>query len=232
MRTLALIATLAAFALAGDPPAKPAEADAKPKAEAVTAALKGKDEAAKKAAIAAAGDCAHPLCAGALAQAFGDLSEDVRVEAAKALGKMKGLPEAAKALNAAFAAHPKPGKVLHAVTPAIGSVGHVSSVPVLGAYLSKRIPEKSDEENLEVGDALTQLGEIRCKASVELLLDLLKKASSVGQMKKPHQQATEGNAVRSLNKLAGGKDFKTTAEAESWWKATEKKVNDDLTPKK
>lgn len=232
MRALFCLALLPCLALAEDPPAKPADADAKPKAEAVTAALKGKDEAAKKAAIAAAGDCAHPLCANALAQAFADPSEDVRVEAAKALGKMKGLAEAAKALNAAFAANPKPGKVLHAVTPAIAAVGHPSSVPVLAAYLSKRIPEKDDAENLEVGDALTTLGDIRCKASVELLLDLLKKASSVGQSKKPHQQATEGNAIRSLNKLAGRKDFQSIAEAEGWWKATEKRVNDDLTPKK
>ena len=232
MRALVLVAFLGALSLAEDPPAKPADADAKPRAEAVTSALKGKDEAAKKAAIAAAGNCAHALCANAVAPAFGDASEDVRVEAAKALGKMKGLAEAAKALNAAFAANPKPGKLHHALTPAMGSVGHSSSVPVFDTYLSKRIPEKNDEENIEVCDALTSLGEIRCRASVELLLDLLKKASSIGQMKKPHQQATEATAIRSLNKLAGAKDFNTVADAERWWKATEKKVNDDLTPKK
>jgi hypothetical protein len=231
MRALALVFLLAA-AVPGEEPAKPTEADAKPKAEAVTAALKGKDEAAKKTAIVAAGTCAHPLCANALAPAFSDPSEDIRVEAAKALGKMKGLAEAAKVLNAAFAANPKPGKVLHAVTPAMGSVGHASSVPVLGAYLSKRVPEKDDEENIEVGDALTQLGEIRFKASVELLLDLLKKASSAGQQKKSFQLATEGNALRALNKLAGKHDLKTAADAQAWWKANEKLLNDDLTPKK
>jgi len=232
MRALAFVALCTAVAFAEDPPAKPTEADAKPKAEAVTAALKGKDEAAKKAAIVAAGDCAHALCANALAPAFGDASEDVRVEAAKALGKMKGLAEAAKVLNAAFVANPKPGKTLHAVTPALGSVGHPSSVPVLGAYLEKRIPEKDDEENIEVADAMMSLGMIRCRASVETILDLLKKAAAVGQMKKPHQLATEGAALRSLSKLSVKENFQTVATAEAWWKAMLKKVNDDLSLKK
>lgn len=221
----------AALAFAEDPAVKVPEKDAKPIADRVTAALKGKEEEAKKSAIAAAGETPNPLVADALAAAFNDPSEDVRIAAANALGKMTGLAEAAKVLSAAFTAHVKVPKILHAITPAIAAVGHIGALGVLKEYLLKRIPERDDAENLEIGDALMAVGALRCKASVELLFDLMKKESSVGAMKKPFQQATEGTTMRAMNALAG-KEFKTVQEAQAWWKGAEKALNDDLTPKK
>ena len=93
IRTIAALAIVASFALAGDPPAGPSAEAAKAKVDALKAA---KDAEAKKAAIADAGACPHATVAAALAPMLADPDDAIRTAAADALGAMKGLADAAK----------------------------------------------------------------------------------------------------------------------------------------
>jgi hypothetical protein len=229
MKSLRLLALLSAAAAAQEP-AAPAEEQAKALADGVRDALKGKDDDAKKKAIYAAWDCRHPLTATALGLAMNDPSLEVKLEAIVGLGKMKGLAEAAKPLNAAFPTSQKTMKVFFAILKAMPGVNHPSSVPVLKAWVLKKLPEKDDTENFEIGEVLRAMGALKWKASYEALMDLAKKQGSAGSSKQTFQVNTLNVTVVAMGTLAG-RAFNSAIEAEVWWEKNAKGLKDDMTPK-
>ncbi|KAF0247169.1 MAG: hypothetical protein FD180_108 [Planctomycetota bacterium] len=116
-RTLVALAFVASFAIAGDPPPGPSAEEAKAKVAALKAA---KEVEARKTAIADAGSCPHATVAAALAPMVADADDAIRTAAVEALGSMKGLADAAKALVGGIAPNAKKPEVLKAVFTAIG----------------------------------------------------------------------------------------------------------------
>jgi HEAT repeat protein len=231
MRPLCLLALCTSAVLAQDPPAAPAEADAKAKAEAVKAAIKGKDVEAKKKAVADAAGCAHALVAAAVAPALMDPDAGVREAAAGALGGMKGLPEAARALNGAVGAHLKNSDTLVAVFRAIAGVNHASSVPVLKDYVGKRVPLKDEKESKQVVAAIESLGALKAKSAVEVLLDLYSKQVGVGMNCDKGEHAPVYSAIRGALEKISGQSFGMPDNAKQWWRKTEPTLKDDLSKK-
>ncbi|MEK7466703.1 MAG: HEAT repeat domain-containing protein [Planctomycetota bacterium] len=225
-RICAALALVASFAMAGDPPS--AE-DAKVK----VAALKAAREAeAKKAAIADAGTCPHATVAAALAPMLADADDAIRTAAVEALGSMKGLADAARALAGGVGPNAKKPEVLKAVFAAIGKVGHATAIPMLKDFASRNVPMKDEKASDATVAAVNALAEIKSKASVEVLLDFYKKQVGIGMGCSAGIQAAVYSAISGGLKTLTGETFNSLpGEAELWWRKNKDKFNEDMTKK-
>jgi len=234
MRTLLLSVLFLVPLYAGDPPAAPSEEDAKAKVEGLKKALKGADEKEKKAAIAACADCPHALVVAALAPVMVTENDDLRIEATKALGKMKGNADAAKALHGALKPNEKHDNVLKAVFTGIALVNHVSSVAVCEKWIDDRLDLRDSDEVPGVIHAFDVLGFLKHKASVEVILDLCNKKKVSGE-----NAGTGGgyklkcgkHAEASLVRLTGQEAFGDLELWKDWWKKHAGEFNEDMTKK-
>lgn len=236
MRTLlaAVLALLTASACLAESAedAKAAADAAKAKIDELKAALKGKEEAPKLAAIAGCGEAPHASTAAALAPLLGDPSDNVRIAAAKALGKMKSLPEAAKALHGGIGANEEKEKVILEVFNAMGDVNHVSSVAVLKDWISHRMGKRDTSDSKEINAAIEALGGLKWKASVSALIDLGKKNIVSNGARGGHGMRWKEDVRynKALQRLTG-ESFEDMDGWDDWWKKNAGKFNDDLTAK-
>jgi len=234
VRTVVALALVASFAFAGDPPKGAADKDAKDKVDAIKGA---KDDVAKKKAIADAGKCPHASVAAVLGSVVIDTTAaatGLRIDAADALGEMKGLAEAAKALANGVSVNEKNGDVLKAIFRAMGKVGRAEAVPSLKDFASKQIPFKNAKAPSDlVVASIDALVEIKSKASVEALLVLHNCYANcdIGDLKVnglvfEKIQAGLRTLLPGLPKNLGGEEWIV------WWNKNKETFNDDLTPKK
>jgi hypothetical protein len=231
--SLAASALLASALLAQSPEEAKAAADAaKPKVEELKTALKGKEEDPKIAAITGCGEAPHPTTAVALAPLLGDSSETIRIAAAKALGKMKGLAEAAKALHGGLGANDEKSKVLDAIFDAIGEVNHGSSVAVCKDWINHRITKRDGADQPGINSAITAMGALKWKGAVSALIDLGKKniVANGARGGKGMRWKDDVRFNRSLQRLTG-ESFEDMDAWDDWWKKSAGKFNDDLTAK-
>jgi len=231
--SLAACLILASALLAQTPEeAKAAAEAAKSKIDELKTALKGKEEDPKVAAIAACGDAPHASTAAALTPLLGDASETVRIAAAKALGKMKSLAEAAKGLHAGLAANEEKSKVLDALFDAIGEVNHGSSVAVCKDWVNHRITKRDGADQPGINSAIEAMGALKWKACVSALIDLGKKniVANGARGGKGMRWKDDVRFNRSLQRLTG-ESFEDMDGWDDWWKKNAGKLNDDLTTK-
>lgn len=237
MRHLSALLIAILFALparlSAEDPARPTDADASRKVDELKAALKGDSDDAKREAVASCADCPHPKVAAALAPVLVSGSDELRIEAAKALGRMTGLVEAAKALHASLAPNEKRGKVLEAMFAAVEAVNHPSSVAVCQKWVNDRNDLRDAEEVSGVVMAIDALGGLKWKASVEALIGIWNKKKVSGR-----GGGTGGGYKEKCRKHAEAALQRLTAEAfgevelwEDWWKKNAKNFNEDMTPK-
>ncbi|MCC6738098.1 MAG: HEAT repeat domain-containing protein [Planctomycetia bacterium] len=230
--TLAL--TLAAASLHAQTPeeAKAAAETAKARVDELKTALKGKEEDPKIAAISACGDAPHATTAAALAPLLGDPSDNVRIAAAKALGRMKGLPEAAKALHGGLGANEEREKVITEVFTAMGEVNHPSSVAVLKDWVSHRMTKRDTSDSREINAAIDAMGSLKWKSCVTALIDLGKKniVANGARGGKGMRWREDVRFNRALQRLTG-ESFEDMDGWDDWWKKNAGKFNDDLTAK-
>lgn len=225
-RTLAAFALVALFAVAGDPPS--AE-DAKAKVAALKAA---KEVEAKKAAIADARSCPHTTVAATLAAFLGDPDDGVRSAAAEALGGMKGSADAARALAGGVPANAKKPAVLTAIFASMGKVNSAAAVPALKDFASKNVPLKDEKASDATVAAINALGEIKSKASVEVLLEFYKKQVGIGMGCSAGIQAPVYSAISGGLKTLTGQTFNSMpGEAELWWRKHKDEFKDDMSKK-
>lgn len=212
--------------------AKAAAAAAKAKVDELKTALKGKEEDPKIAAISACADAPHASTAAALAPLLGDPSDNIRIAAAKALGKMKSLPEAAKALHGGIGANEEKEKVILEVFAALGDVNHPSSVAVLKDWISHRMGKRDTSDSKEINAAIDALGGLKWKASVSALIDLGKKNIVANGARGGHGMRMKEDVKynRALQRLTG-ESFEDMDGWDDWWKKNAGKFNDDLTAK-
>ena len=226
-RFLFILALLpAANGFAEDPPTN---ADAQAAIGKLRDTSKGRDESAWKSAIAEAAKCRHASVVFEIAGFLKSDSEAQRVAAAEALGTMQGLAEPAKALVAAIAPNVSRVATLEAVLHGLGALGDASAVPTIKADALAWLCETPADRGRALNAATEALGGIRCKASVEALIEL--KAKCAGG---PGQPAAVRNAAAtrihaSLTKLTGVAAL-PKGELAKWWASLAPKFNDDLTP--
>jgi len=227
-----LTALLATPAFAEDPEAKAREADAKAKVEALKTAMKGKDDGAKTSAIADCGAVNHALTAIALAPILGDPSDDLRLAAAKALGDMKSLPEAAKALHGGLKANESKASVLQAIFASMGDVNHPASVAVCRDYVNDRIAKRDSAEQPGINEAISCLGKLKWKASVTALIEMAKRNEVANGARggKGLRAKSDIRMFKALVQLTG-ESFESSEAWDDWWKKNAGKFNDDLTAK-
>jgi hypothetical protein len=231
-RFTAAVACLALSLSAIADPGKPSAEDAKAKVDALKAAMKSGTDDEKKNAIAAAGSVAHPACVAALGGLLTDKSEEIRAVAAGALGQMKGLPEAARALAGAVPANVALPMALTAICKSIGAVNHPAAVPVLKEFVNRRVPTKEEADAEATAKVIDALAMLKFKASVEVFLDLYTKQVGVGMECDKGKHAAVYQSVRRGLEGMSGQTFGMPGDAKAWWSKHEKLLNDDLTPKK
>jgi hypothetical protein len=223
---LALVLVLAAPAFAENPTA----ADS-PKAnlDALSASLKGADAAAKKSAITACAKTPHAAIAVTLSPVMSKESDDLRITAAKTLGAMKGIPEAVKVLHGALAANGRKPAVASAVCNALAKHADVSSVDTLKRFALDALYSKDEEMGAAIRDAMSALGSIRHKNSVEALIAFRAKSSKAreGVVEKT-RLAADGGAAAAQEQLVGSSGA-NAADFETWWKRNAYTLHDDLT---
>ncbi|MEK7467579.1 MAG: HEAT repeat domain-containing protein [Planctomycetota bacterium] len=232
---LSFIATclLSSGLLAQSPEEAKAAADAaRIRVDELKVACKGKEEDPKIAAISACADAPHATTAAALAPLLGDPSENVRIATAKALGRMKGLPEAAKAIHGGLGANEEKSKVLDALFDAIGEVNHGSSVAVCKDWISHRITKRDGADQPGINSAIDAMGALKWKGSVSALIDLGKKniVANGARGGKGLRWKDDARFNRALQRLTG-ESFEDMDGWEDWWKKNAGKFNDDLTTK-
>lgn len=234
LASLVALSTLLGSSLFAQSPeeAKAAADAAKSRVDELKTALKGKEEDPKISAISACGEAPHATTAAALAPLLGDPSDNVRTAAAKALGKMKGLAEAAKALHAGLGANEEKSKVLDALFDAIGEVNHGSSVAVCKDWISHRITKRDGADQPGINSAIDAMGALKWKASVSALIDLGKKniVANGARGGKGLRWKDDVRFNRALQRLTG-ESFEDMDGWEDWWKKNAGKFNDDLTAK-
>lgn len=236
-RVLLPLAALLAFAASsfaeGADDAKAAAEAAKARVDALKTALKGKEEDPKVAAINDCGDAPHATTAAALAPLLGDPSDNIRLAAAKSLGRMKGLAEAAKALHGGLAANEEKSKVLDAVFEAMGEVNSPLSVAVAKEWIDKRMAKRDTSDAPGMASAIDCLGSLKWKASVSALIDLGKKNIVANGARGGHGMRLKEDIrfSRALSRLTGEKQ-ETMDGWDDWWKKNAATFKDDLTPVK
>lgn len=227
LRTLCTFALVASVAFA----APPAEKDAKAKVDALAAA---KDDAAKKTAIADAGKCPHPLVATELGKIVAEGADDFRIASANALGEMKGLAEAAKALVAGIKPNEGKNEVLTAIFAAIGLVGDPAGIAPLKEFAAKHLPfkEGKDADGEITMSAIRALGSIRRKATVDALFEIAKFwTPQVAKKPQPFDTTAHQVLMDALLSLAPLMPCEPTGEfPASWWAKNKGGFKDDMTP--
>jgi HEAT repeat protein len=226
-----LLSAAACFAESAEE-AKAAADAAKLKVDELKAALKGKDEDLKLSAISGCADSPHPLTAAALSPILVDPSEDLRIAAAKALGRMKSLPEAAKALHSGIKPNEEKEKVITEVFTAIGEVNHPSSIAVLKDWISHRMTKRDTSDSREINAAIEAMGSLKWKSCVTALIDLGKKNIVAngwrgGNGMRWRQDVRYSRALQRLT----GESFEDIDGWDDWWKKNAGKFNEDLTAK-
>ncbi|MCE9582618.1 MAG: HEAT repeat domain-containing protein [Planctomycetes bacterium] len=230
--SLALAASTFAQGADDKEAAAAAAAAAKTKVEELKVALKGKDEDPKIAAITACGEAPHSTTAAALAPLLGDPSDNVRTAAAKALGHMKGLADAAKALHAGLGANEDKTKVLGAIFDAIGEVNNPASVAVVKDWVNHRMAKRDGSDAPGLTEAIDCMGALKWKSCVSALIDLGKKNIVANGARGGHgMRAKEDNKFqRALQRLTGEK-LEDMDAWDDWWKKNAGSFKDDLTAK-
>ncbi|KAF0247010.1 MAG: hypothetical protein FD180_127 [Planctomycetota bacterium] len=229
MRFLSLaLAALIALPLAADPTAP---TDAKTRVASLQAALKGADDAAKKSAVENCGATPHASTASALAAVLSKESDTLRMAASESLGKMKGIPEAVQVLHGGIGANLKKPAVLEAIFVALGALADRASISVCRDFAVQLVTSKEAAFSAPVKAALTALGSIRHKDSVDALISARAKiAANAGLILADTMAAVEGAASAAQTKLTGGEATRG-AEFAKWWKRHGSEFNDDLTPR-
>lgn len=229
IRTLLLTLSLAGLALADDSKAA-VDADAKARVDALKAAAKEKDSEPRAQAISSCGEVAHPLTAAAVAPFLGDPVEDVRLQAAKALGRMAGLAEAAKALHGGLRANEEKPKVLKEIFTAMGDVNSFSSVAVCKDWINGRITKRDTSDQTSINEAIACLGNLKFKASVTTLIDLGKKNIVANGARGGHGMRARSDVRfnRALQQLTA-ESFEDIDSWDDWWKKSAGKFNEDMT---
>ncbi|MCE9582619.1 MAG: hypothetical protein K8T20_09020 [Planctomycetes bacterium] len=226
-----LACMIALPALAQDAPAPPSDADAKARVDAYNAAAKEKSEDAKQTAIGAMADCPHTSVIGLLAKILVGDTDDCRIAAAKALGRMKNDANAAKALHGGLAPNEQKSSVLSACFTAIGEVNHPSSVGVCKDWVNHRLGSRDGEDLPGVDEAVDALGGLKWKLSVEALIDLWHKNKVVGRdPASKFREKVRKHCAQALSRLLGEKLGNQDAW-DDWWKDNKGKFNDDLSAK-
>jgi hypothetical protein len=190
---------------------------------------KGRDESGWKSAIAEAAKCRHESVVFEISGFLKSDSEAQRLAAAEALGTMQGLGEPAKALIAAIAPNQARAATLEAVLKGLGALGDASAVPTIKADALAWLCEANVDRGRALNAATEALGGIRCKASVEALIEM--KAKCAGG---PGQGPAVRNAAitrihASLTKLTGVAAL-PKGDLGKWWAGLAPKFKDDLTP--
>ncbi|MBI5368995.1 MAG: HEAT repeat domain-containing protein [Planctomycetes bacterium] len=228
----ALALSGAGWAGADDPPVAPSDEDAKAQVTALKSALRGKDVDGKLRTITACTDCPHPAVAAALGGVLTSEADDVRIAAAGALGTMKGLDVAARALTAALPANEENGKVLPKIFGAIGDVGHLSAVAAVVEWINRRIAQRDKDDIQGMVEAIGALGGLKSKGTMDALLDLWRKNQVVGANRKHHFRESCNRAFQqAVRKLFAGEKHNGQKEWDDWWREYADKYRDDLTPK-
>lgn len=230
MRTAALLLAFALACSAQDP--APSQKDADARVAALREALKGESADAKKQAVAACADCAHPTVTAALAGVLTSGDDDLRVAAAQALSRMKGSGDAAKALHAGLKPNETREAVLKEVFKGIALVNHASSVAVCRDWIDDRLDMQKYEEHAGVIHAIDVLGFLKHKAAVEVLLDLChkKKVSGwgAGTGSAGFKIKCGAHAGAALQRLTGAGPYDSLEEWQDWWKEHAREYREDM----
>jgi HEAT repeat protein len=229
---VAAVLLCVASAFAQDPaPAKPSDADAKAKTDAWSAAVKNKSDDEKKAAIEGMADCPHPSVISLLAKILVGETEENRIAAANALGRMKDSVEAAKACHAAIKPNEENDKVVTAIFAAMGEINNPASVAVAKEWGSHDLGARDSEDIPTIRCAIECLGAMKWKSAVEAVLDIWRKNRVVGRDRgSTFRERVRKYCNTALGRLVGER-FGNYEEAEDWWKENSKKYNVDLSPK-
>ncbi|MCE9581702.1 MAG: hypothetical protein K8T20_04205 [Planctomycetes bacterium] len=222
---LAVLAAATAFA--EDPLATKEEAAAALAKFRDTTAFR--DESGWKAAIAEAAKCRHANVVFEIAAYLKSDSEPLRVATAEALGTMTGMEEPGKALLAALAPNVARPATLEAVLRGLGALGCVAAVPTIKADALSWFCDTGVDRGRALNAAAEALGTIRCKASVEALIEMRSKCSGGPGQGAAVRNAAATRITASLVKLTGIAAL-PRGDLGKWWAGLAAKFNDDLTP--
>lgn len=225
-----VVATLLAVAsTAGAETTTAPEGARKPTAiERLQAALKCGDTESRKAAVKHCGS--EPVAATALGLAplLVNESEDLRVAAAVALGRMEGLAEAAKVLHAAVPQNLKNPRVLNAIFEAIARVGHESSVSFCRRFAGEAASSKDPALSTPAYGATSALAAFRSRDAVDALRDLRLIASRAGG-DATIRESIGKSAVDAIKALVPDAAGLGAEEFATWWKRHRHEYRGDMT---
>ncbi|NUN48957.1 MAG: HEAT repeat domain-containing protein [Candidatus Brocadiae bacterium] len=214
---------------AQDAPAKPSDADARARVDAWNLAVKNKNDDEKIAALTAMGDCAHPTVAGTLAKVLVSEKEDIRIQAAKSLGRMTNSADAAKACHGAIKANAASDKVVTAIFEAMGEINHPSSVGVAKDWAEDDLGGRDSQDIPTIRAGVECLGALKWKSAVEAILDVWRKNRVVGRDPASNfREKVRKYCVQALQRQVGER-LGNYEEADDWWKKNSKTFNADMT---
>jgi hypothetical protein len=226
---LALAAALLAAPALAEDPARPSEADAKLKVEAYTTAVKNKSDEEKASAIAAMSDCPHPLVTSTLGKILVVESDELRIAAAGALGRMPSSADAAKACHGAIKANAERTKVVEAVFRAMSDINHPSSVAVAKEWGSEDLGSRDTEDLPTIRGAIECLGAMKWKSAVEAVLDIWRKNRVSGRDRGSNfRERVRKYCASAFQQLVAERGLGSYEEADDFWKDNAKKFNDDM----
>ena len=207
--TALFVLALALTSIAEDAP-RATDPEAVQAIEKLKAGLASADSKVKREAILAAGDCCHAAVVTQLAPLVREGPDDLRAAAAEAIGRMRGLPDAGKALQVAIEPNKAKPAVMGAIVRALGSLNDLTAVPILRDQALAWICASDAASATALYGAIEGLGSIRSKASMEALVVLRGKCGGgPGQPASVRAEAAK-RIAKSVETLTGRRRRRAT----------------------
>ncbi len=230
MRSYLIVAALFAFVTAATAD-EALDRQAREAVDAFKKAYASKEEHLRVAAVPLLGDPAHPLTIKALATLLNSDVDAVRVTAAETLAHFSGRKDVVPVLSAGLSANVNRPDVAKAIVTALGKSDDPAAAPVLEKYVKEMIP-KRDVDDIEAERAgVDALGQLRWKAAVDSLLDLLQRNAVSGGRKGDGRHKSRANVADACKKaLRGltGEKHDNWREWKDWWEDSAKLYDDRL----
>lgn len=210
------------------------EPQAKAAVESFKVAYDSKVEEDRVAAVALLGDPAHTLTVKALTVLLTSDTEKVRIAAADVLAKFTGRTDVAPALAGALDVNEKLPDAEKAILKALGKTDDPAAAATLERFVKDVIPKRNREDLSDARIAVAALGELKRKAAVDALVDLLQRNAVSGSRGKDgqHHIRTEiAQACRKALRGLTGEKYDNWREWKDWWQEAAPKLDDRLSPR-
>lgn len=173
--------------------------------------------------------CMVPAVAKFLGATGSDINFQLVTSAAEALGRFRGIPQAAAVLGGALAGYRKNPYVSAKLTAAIGKVGHESSLAMFDEALRGKDPDAAVRAVQAISDFPVVVAvDALLKEDGRIEADKAKAGGNPAPELKAVYDKVQPEIVKAVQKVTGEK-WPTVKELTIWWTRNKAKVAEDAT---